>query len=74
MPKLPPLSWREVLKRLETFGYKVIRQKGSHMRLKNFKTSESKPLTLPKHSVIGKGLLRKILRDAKIDAESFKRF
>ncbi len=74
MPKLPSLSWRKVLKRLETFGYKVIRQKGSHMRLKNFKMPDSKPLTLPKHSVIGKGLLRKILRDAKIDAESFKHF
>ncbi len=72
MPKLPQLSWREVLRELEKFGYRVTRQKGSHMTLKNFSAINKKPLTLPKHKIIGKGLLMKILRDAKIDSDIFR--
>ena len=30
-----------------------------------------KPLTIPNHKVLGKGLLRKLLRDAEISVEEF---
>ncbi len=30
-----------------------------------------KPLTIPKHQVLGKGLLRILLRDAEISVEDF---
>ncbi|CAD7772801.1 hypothetical protein AIOGIFDO_01302 [Candidatus Methanoperedenaceae archaeon GB37] len=30
-----------------------------------------KPLTIPKHKVLGKGLLRKLLRDAEISVDEF---
>jgi predicted RNA binding protein YcfA (HicA-like mRNA interferase family) len=32
-----------------------------------------KPLTIPKHKVLGKGILRKLLRDAEITAEEFNK-
>ncbi|CAD6495009.1 MAG: hypothetical protein EMLJLAPB_01095 [Candidatus Argoarchaeum ethanivorans] len=30
-----------------------------------------KPLTIPKHNMLGKGLLRKLVRDAEISVEEF---
>jgi hypothetical protein len=30
-----------------------------------------KPLTIPNHEVLGKGLLRKLLRDAELSVEEF---
>ena len=30
-----------------------------------------RPLTIPKHEVLGKGLLRKLVRDAEISVEEF---
>lgn len=32
-----------------------------------------KPLTIPKHKVLGKGLLRKLLRDSEISVEEFNK-
>jgi len=32
-PKLPVVSGRQVIKVLERIGYRVVRQKGSHVRL-----------------------------------------
>lgn len=71
MSRLPALSWKAILKKLERFGYKAVRQKGSHMTLK-YKDHTKKPLTLPRHNLVGRGLLKKILRDAQIDNEEFK--
>ncbi len=63
MPKLPLLSGKEVIKALEKFGYRKIRQRGSHIRLSH---SSKKSITVPDHKVISRGLFRKILRDAEI--------
>ncbi|CAD6491770.1 MAG: hypothetical protein ANIMEMIM_00222 [Candidatus Argoarchaeum ethanivorans] len=30
-----------------------------------------KPLTIPKHNMLGKGLLKKLVRDAKLSVEEF---
>jgi predicted RNA binding protein YcfA (HicA-like mRNA interferase family) len=34
-------------------------------------TKSKKPLTIPNHEVLGKGLLRKLLRDAELSVEEF---
>jgi len=68
MPRLPVLSGREAARRLEKLGYRLARQRGSHMRLVH---PARKPLTVPNHPEVGKGLLRKILRDAEITVEEF---
>jgi predicted RNA binding protein YcfA (HicA-like mRNA interferase family) len=44
---------------------------GSHIRMKHQSDRSKKPLTIPNHSVVGKGLLRKLLRDAEITIEDF---
>ncbi len=71
MPKLPLISAKEAIKAFEKIDYQIIRQKGSHIRMRN-KTDKSKqPLTIPNHKTIGKGLLRKLLRNAELTLENF---
>ena len=71
MTKLPVFSGRQVVKRFERLGYKVVRQRGSHIRLVHPSKSSCKPLTVPDHAELGRGLLRKLLRDAQITLEEF---
>ena len=70
MPKLPAVNGNKVIKALEKIGFKVVRQKGSHVRMKH---EDSRVVTIPVHTQqsLGKGLLRKILRDAELTVEQF---
>ncbi|MCC0179285.1 type II toxin-antitoxin system HicA family toxin [Waterburya agarophytonicola K14] len=70
MPKLPVITASEIIKALEKIGFQAIRQKGSHVRMKH---EDSRVVTVPVHKgkTIGKGLLRKILRDAELTVEEF---
>lgn len=72
MGKLPALTAKEIIEKLQKLNYFVDRQKGSHVRLKS-KNANYQPITIPNHSerIIGKGLLRKILRDLKISVDDF---
>ena len=71
-PKLPIISAKESIRCFKKLGYVIARQKGSHIRMKHFSSpADKKPLTIPNHKVIGRGLLRKLLRDAEISLEDF---
>ncbi len=67
--KLPVVSGNDAIKAFEKLGYVMVRQTGSHVRMKHQSDGSKKPL--PNHKVIGKGLLRKLLRDAEISVEEF---
>ncbi len=73
MPRLPQLSGQAAIRLFEGLGYRVIRQRGSHVRLLPPEGSAQKPLTIPDHHVLGKGLLRKLIRDAGISINEFLR-
>jgi predicted RNA binding protein YcfA (HicA-like mRNA interferase family) len=61
--KLPrDLSGRELAKALESFGYEVEHQTGSHLRLSTQDDGEHH-ITIPNHSPIKVGTLSAILRD-----------
>jgi predicted RNA binding protein YcfA (HicA-like mRNA interferase family) len=66
--KLPSVSGKKAIKSFEKIGYQIIRKKGSHFRLSH---SNKEPLSVPDHKMIGKGLLRKLLRDAEISVKEF---
>lgn len=66
MPKLPILSSSALIKIFEKIGYFVVRQKGSHIRLYH---ETRDPITVPNHKIIGRGLLKKILRDSKMSMD-----
>ena len=69
--KLPVISGKDAVKAFERLGYVQVRQTGSHIRMKLVSDTLKKPLTIPNHKVVGKGLLRKLLRDADISTEEF---
>ena len=64
----PVLKGREIIAALSKIGYMETRQKGSHIRLQ---CKGKKSITIPNH-IIGRGLLRKILRDADLTLEEFQ--
>jgi predicted RNA binding protein YcfA (HicA-like mRNA interferase family) len=71
MPKLPIISGTQAIKCFEKIGYQVIRQRGSHVRMRHKDNNTKQPLTIPLHKTLGKGLMRKLLRDAEITTEEF---
>ncbi len=71
-PKLPVVSGMDCIKALKKVGYVVVRQKGSHVRLKD-KNGLLPPVTVPDHKELRPGLLRKILNDAGLTLEDFTR-
>ncbi|RME07938.1 MAG: type II toxin-antitoxin system HicA family toxin [Anaerolineae bacterium] len=70
MGKIPMLKAGEVWRALQKAGFQVVRQKGSHARLRH---PDGRVVTLPIHAGqdVGRGLLRKILRDAEPAPDEF---
>jgi predicted RNA binding protein YcfA (HicA-like mRNA interferase family) len=70
MAKLPILKADELIRALERAGFQIIRQRGSHVRMKH---PDGRIVTVPVHPGrdIGRGLLRKILRDAELTRAAF---
>jgi predicted RNA binding protein YcfA (HicA-like mRNA interferase family) len=65
MPKLRVLSGKEVVKILSKFGFEVISQRGSHVKLKRILPDRTKQtLTVPLHDELDKGTLKAIIRQA----------
>ena len=56
------LKGKDLIKKLESFGYKVVRQNGSHIRIQTEKNGRHSE-TVPNHSPMAKGTLRKILKN-----------
>jgi predicted RNA binding protein YcfA (HicA-like mRNA interferase family) len=71
--RLPVVSGREAIRVFEQLGYSVVRQHGSHIRLRHATDSSRKPLTIPDHRTLKPGLLRHLMRDAEVDPEEFRR-
>lgn len=71
MPKLPLISAKATIKAFEKINYQIIRQRGSHIRMRNSSDQTKPPLTIPNHKILGKGLLRKLLRDTDLTTEEF---
>ncbi len=61
MPKLPQASGSDLVKLLQSLGYEVVRQRGSHIRLKKITALGEHAITIPAHKVIAKGTLSDII-------------
>ena len=61
MPKLPQVSGDDVIRLLRSLGYKVVRQRGSHIRLRKVTPLGEHNITVPAHRVVAKGTLSDIL-------------
>ncbi len=68
MPELPVLRPLQVVQALERAGFVRVRQRGSHLRLKQGNLS----VTVPMHpGDLPGNVLRSILRQAQLTAEEF---
>ena len=56
------ISGIELATKLETYGYRITRQTGSHFRLTTFEKGEHH-ITIPNHTELRVGLLNSILTD-----------
>lgn len=68
MGELAGISGKEAIKRFSLFGYVIVRQKGSHVRLH---APGRSPITIPLHKELKIGLLRQALKDAGINIADF---
>ncbi|MEM1213295.1 MAG: type II toxin-antitoxin system HicA family toxin [Planctomycetota bacterium] len=72
MPRLPCLSGRDMIRRLEGHGFAVIRVRGSHHVLRH---PDGRTTVVPVHGneTLGPSLLRKILRDCELTPDDISR-
>ncbi len=71
MPKLPVVSGRELIRILtKHFGFRVLRQRGSHVTL----TNDVSFITVPLHAELDRGTLKAILNDARIEKDEFEKY
>jgi len=49
MPKLPVISYKQLIKLLKQLGYEIDHQRGSHIRLKKLLPSGQHSITVPAH-------------------------
>ena len=71
MSVLGGISGREAVKKFQSLGYHVVRQKGSHVRLAHANDLWRRPLTIPLHRELKKGLARQLMQDAGVSIEEF---
>ena len=67
-PRLPALTGQEVITVLQRHGFAIVRQSGSHVILRH---ADGRRTTVPVHAGrdLGRGLLRQIMRDAKLTVD-----
>jgi predicted RNA binding protein YcfA (HicA-like mRNA interferase family) len=64
MPKLRRLSGADVVAIFQRFGFVVVSQRGSHIKLKRASAHGTETLTVPAHAELDAGTLRAIIRQA----------
>lgn len=67
--KLKLCSGSEAVRKMQKAGWRVVRQKGSHVMM--IKPDYQWTLSIPQHSELGPGLLRKLIRQATLTIEEF---
>lgn len=67
MGKLPVISGEEMIRKLQRLGYEVIRQRGSHVRLRH--PAGRAPVTVPLHKELNPGTLKAIISQAMTTVE-----
>ncbi len=74
MPKFPVLSGKEVVKALEKAGFKFVKQRGSHVKLRKFASGRKLTVIVPLKPVIRTGTMKSILRQSNLKSEEVLKF
>ena len=67
MAELPRISGNNAIKIFESLGFKVVRQKGSHVVLRK----DDRGCVIPVHRELAIGTLRSVIKQAGITADEF---
>ena len=70
MNKIKPLPAKKVIKALEKIGFKQIRQKGGLLFMRHH-DGRTTLITIHPGEDIGKGMIRKIISDAKLTRDEW---
>jgi len=70
LPKISPLNPHKLIKILQKAGFKIIRQKGSHVIMINDRKTR---IVIPVHpgKDVKSGLIRAIIKEAGLNREDF---
>ena len=69
MPKLPVISGADGVKAFRKAGWRVDRQRGSHVVM--LKVGSHSSLSIPQHRDVSPGTLRSLIRGAGMTVEEF---
>jgi len=72
MSKLPVISGKEAVKRLEKAGFLLVRQVGSHMILRRERLPKM-TVSIPDHKELKRRTLKNILRQINLSVDEFER-
>ena len=64
MPKLKILSGKDIIEIFKSFGFSIVGQKGSHVKLARHLNGTHQTLTIPDHKELDKGTIRAIYSQA----------
>jgi predicted RNA binding protein YcfA (HicA-like mRNA interferase family) len=67
MPKLPIISGKKAVKVFEKLGFKIVRQKGSHIVMRKGNCG----CVIPLHKSLAIGTLKSAIKQAGLDNEEF---
>lgn len=71
MPPLPILRPREAIKVFGKLGWKVARQRGSHIIM--VRQGSIATLSIPSHATVARGTLRSLINKAGLSVDDFLR-
>ena len=69
MNKLSPVDWRKLVRIFEVVGFRIDRQRGSHIVM--VKDGVNRPVVIPRVNDVKVGVIRANLRTARITLEKY---
>jgi predicted RNA binding protein YcfA (HicA-like mRNA interferase family) len=72
MSKLPQVSGKDTIKVLQKIGFKMLSQKGSHVKMVRRMDDQHQTVIIPMHKIIKRGTLRNgILKPINLTVDQF---
>ncbi len=71
MPKTPVVSGAEAVRAFERLGFRIVRQRGSHVVVRKDSSEGPMGTTIPMHDQIAIGTLKGMLRQAGVAPNDF---
>ena len=72
MPPVRALPYREVARKLAAAGFVEIGQKGSHVKFIRAHDEGVSTVIVPRHREVSVGVLRSVLRQARLTSDEFE--